>query len=339
MIACGASILNLLSRFSLIHSDSPDAVRETLVREFGAAGMELPRGTGKFDGQFNFLKLPNVSFGYCSYGAPVQLDYPRDPMLRVQIALTGTSRTVAGGRATLLDERRWGCVTPADRPLRFEFAEDYRQLIVRFSPEAVMNKLTAIVGSRPRGEIEFSGPLDFEQPRARALRSIATFWAGELSEIGDDLPEPVLAEVQNSLIAALLFAQPHNFSHLLDREPGKALPWQVSRVEEHIRANWDQPITIENLALITGASVRAIFKSFKDARGYSPMDFAKKVRLERARGMLLAPEPSTSVTQIARACCFGNLGHFAADYQRAFGERPSETLNRGKGGTKVAVSA
>jgi AraC-like DNA-binding protein len=34
------------------------------------------------------------------------------------------------------------------------------------------------------------------------------------------------------------------------------------------------------------------------------------------------------VTGIAFKCRFGNLGHFAADYRRAFGELPSDTLAR-----------
>jgi transcriptional regulator GlxA family with amidase domain len=42
--------------------------------------------------------------------------------------------------------------------------------------------------------------------------------------------------------------------------------------------------------------------------------------------MLSAPDAETSVTKVAFACGFGNLGHFARDYRKAFGERPSETL-------------
>jgi hypothetical protein len=52
-------------------------------------------------------------------------------------------------------------------------------------------------------------------------------------------------------------------------------PWQVRVAEEYIEANWDQLLTIEALAIVTGASVRTIFHSFKRSCGYTPMDFVK----------------------------------------------------------------
>ena len=40
----------------------------------------------------------------------------------------------------------------------------------------------------------------------------------------------------------------------------------------------------------------------------------------------------TTVTAVGLACGFINLGHFARYYQAEFGELPSETLARAKGG-------
>jgi transcriptional regulator GlxA family with amidase domain len=56
------------------------------------------------------------------------------------------------------------------------------------------------------------------------------------------------------------------------------------------------------------------------------MAFAKMVRLKHARRMLSSGDPEASVTLVAFACGFGNLGHFARDYRQTFGERPSATL-------------
>jgi len=118
---------------------------------------------------------------------------------------------------------------------------------------------------------------------------------------------------------------------LVDRRCDAA-PWQVRRAEEYIVAHWDQPITVEALATVTGTSARSIFHVFKRSRGYSPMAFVKTVRLQKARQMLTRQSSTVSVTDVAFACGFGNLGHFASDYVRHFGERPSDTLNRTKSG-------
>ena len=106
------------------------------------------------------------------------------------------------------------------------------------------------------------------------------------------------------------------------------MPAHVRRAEEFIEAHWDQVIGIESLVEATGVGARAIFKAFQQTRGYSPMAFARMVRLKHARAMLAAPDAETTVTLVAFACGFGNLGHFARDYRQAFGERPSQTLAR-----------
>lgn len=115
-------------------------------------------------------------------------------------------------------------------------------------------------------------------------------------------------------------------------EPRRQPPttWQVRRAEEYIETHWDQPITIASLARSTAASARSIFYHFKNSRGQSPMSFLKQVRLEHARDMLERSGLDRSVTEIAVQCGFGNLGHFAGDYFKRFGERPSETLKRSK---------
>jgi transcriptional regulator GlxA family with amidase domain len=106
--------------------------------------------------------------------------------------------------------------------------------------------------------------------------------------------------------------------------------WQVRRAEAYIETHWNEPITITRLAHATAASARSIFYHFKTSRGQSPMSFVKQVRLDHAREMLESSGISRSVTQIAVDCGFGNLGHFAGDYFKRFGERPSETLKRSK---------
>jgi transcriptional regulator GlxA family with amidase domain len=116
-----------------------------------------------------------------------------------------------------------------------------------------------------------------------------------------------------------------------DGRPRKSAPWQVRRVEEYIEVHWDQPVSVEGLAVVANASARSIFQSFRECRGYSPMNFLKQVRLRHAKELLAKPVSSTSVTNVSFACGFGNLGRFANEYQKVFGETPSETLNRSKG--------
>ena len=82
------------------------------------------------------------------------------------------------------------------------------------------------------------------------------------------------------------------------------------------------------MAQVAGVSARSLFRQFKKERGYSPADFAKRIRLDRARGLLEQSGRDTSVIQTALKCGFQNPGHFARDFRLAFGELPSETLKK-----------
>jgi AraC-like DNA-binding protein len=72
--------------------------------------------------------------------------------------------------------------------------------------------------------------------------------------------------------------------------------------------------------------MRAMFMAFKKARGYTPMAFLRRVRLEQTRRILQKPDETTSVTAVSFSCGFNNSGYFARDYKKAFGELPSATL-------------
>lgn len=108
------------------------------------------------------------------------------------------------------------------------------------------------------------------------------------------------------------------------------VPWQVRRAEAYIEANWDQRMSADDIAASAGTSQRNLFRTFQQSRGYSPMEFARLSRLRHAQVMLKLPDAMTTVSGVAVACGFENLGQFSRAYRRAFGETPSQVLSRAK---------
>jgi len=98
-------------------------------------------------------------------------------------------------------------------------------------------------------------------------------------------------------------------------------------ITRYIEENWDQKFKVEDIAGKFGISSRKIFRHFA-ARGTTLMDFVKDTKLQKVRQRLVAPEPNTTVTSVSLDCGFNNLGHFARDYRKKFGELPSKTLRR-----------
>jgi transcriptional regulator GlxA family with amidase domain len=124
-------------------------------------------------------------------------------------------------------------------------------------------------------------------------------------------------------MVALISNTRHSLRHLLERDSPRSANWLVRRVEEYIETHLDKPLRIEDLVELTGSSARSIYRTFRHSRGYSPMEFTKERRLERARALLLEPESSATVTSVALSCGFADVSHFSKAFSAAFGESPS----------------
>lgn len=102
----------------------------------------------------------------------------------------------------------------------------------------------------------------------------------------------------------------------------------VRRAIEHA-VDLRGPMSVPELAVAAGVSQRVLELGFKEATGATPREFLRWNRMNRAQGELLAAKAcSSSVTQVASRWGFGELGRFAVEYKRLFGESPSTTLTR-----------
>ena len=92
----------------------------------------------------------------------------------------------------------------------------------------------------------------------------------------------------------------------------------------------DQPISLTTLCVLTNTSERSLRRAFHDVIGVSPMKYLTAIRMNRARAELEhASQKSRTVASVAMHWEFTHLGRFSRDYQRFFGELPSETLLKG----------
>lgn len=314
-----------LHRFPLIDTHNPDEFRQTLVTHFGALGFDISAGEAPFEASRSYFRLKSVDlvFGACS--AAYRVRFPGVAMIKQHVALSKAGRTTFGGRQFDINENE-ASVIPAGVEMTHEYQAGFEQFIFRAEACALQAKLSAVVGMPIARNIEFASRSNFHSPALQRLRRMLEFMVSELDRDDAKVPAAALVEFEQMLLVAFLTANPHNFSDIMEREQPSPAPWQVRRVEEYIRANWNHAITVEDLAAAAGASTRSIFKAFRDSRNCSPMAFVKSIRLQHARRILQRPEQATTVVSTAFACGFLNPGHFARDYRLAFGELPSATL-------------
>lgn len=105
----------------------------------------------------------------------------------------------------------------------------------------------------------------------------------------------------------------------------------VAQVDDFLRDNINEPITVGDLSRMAGVSERTLRSAFHDVLGISPKQWALRQRLAAAREALSAAAPgTTTVTEVAMSYGFFELGRFAGRYRTVFGEMPSETLHNGE---------
>lgn len=109
-----------------------------------------------------------------------------------------------------------------------------------------------------------------------------------------------------------------------------ALPAGLIRALEWLRAHLAEPVQLDRLAAASGSPPRTLERHFREFLGTTPLGWTRRMRLARARQELLNAGSEDTVTNIALSNGFTQLGRFAAEYRRAFGELPSSTTRAGK---------
>ena len=104
----------------------------------------------------------------------------------------------------------------------------------------------------------------------------------------------------------------------------------IARFEELLAAKYDRPLHLPEICAAIGVSERTLRVSCLEHLGMGPVRYLWLRRMHMARrSFILADAATSTVTTIATANGFGELGRFAVKYRALFGEAPSATLRRG----------
>jgi AraC-like DNA-binding protein len=97
---------------------------------------------------------------------------------------------------------------------------------------------------------------------------------------------------------------------------------QIGRAIRWIRENYRESLTIEELARISAMSVTSFHRQFRAVTLMSPIQYLKQIRLQEARGRLLAG--LGDVATIGHAVGYDSPSQFSREYKRAYGLPPGE---------------
>ena len=330
----------MLERHSGINTSNTDVVRAALFDNLGATHFDLPNRRDAFSLGLHWYQQKELTLvsSVCNQAADVE--YAPATFVRQYFEMSRTCRfRFSFGRETAeLSENSSSVIVPSDTTLRVESSASHNLLVLRVDQNALNRKAQTMLGVDAPCHVRFEKPSQGNNPKQQSMRQAVIQFAGEL-----DLLVPTLsvahAELEQAMIIRFLLCNNHNFSAKFEVTPPSVSTSQIQLVEDFIEANWEKPLEIESLAKISNISTRSLFRNFMKARGTSPFQHLKNVRLSHARRLLQAGSENTTVVSVALKCGFQSLGHFARDYREAFGELPSKTMRRASPPSKHRLSS
>ncbi|TIX86920.1 AraC family transcriptional regulator [Rhizobium sp. P44RR-XXIV] len=102
--------------------------------------------------------------------------------------------------------------------------------------------------------------------------------------------------------------------------------WQISKATSWIKANYKEPMSIEDLADLAGMSVTSFHRHFKAITLMSPFQYRTQVRLQEARRILLSERLTAGIAGVMVG--YDSQSQFSRDYKRMFGAPPGSDTAR-----------
>jgi AraC-like DNA-binding protein len=114
---------------------------------------------------------------------------------------------------------------------------------------------------------------------------------------------------------------------------------RVAKAVSWLRANFDQPVNVEELARLVNMSVSAFHRQFKSVTSISPLQYQKALRLQEARRLMMTAMMDAG--DASRRVGYVSASQFSREYGRFFGAAPTKDILRlrEEGITAADVSA
>lgn len=312
-------------------SSDLDETRRIVAGIYCEHRLDQTRARDRLDYRHVHARMGDFSFSQMGYGADVRVEPGTlGQFYLVQVPLTGGDRMCLDGVALASDPVHASIHGPGSG-LGMNWSADCSKFVVRVEREPLERHAVAMSGRKEKGAVAFRPLVDLREVAIGSWIATAQHVFAELQRNPALAGAPLVrTQFEQMLMTTMLSWLPGGCETQVRQDRRMLLPRHVKAAEDYMRAYADQALTVDTLAHEVGVSGRTLFEGFRKFLGVSPMRYLRDLRMERARHDLLDPAQPRSVTLIATHWGFYQLGRFASDYRRRFGEQPHETMVRGR---------
>jgi len=311
-------------------TDDRDEAERVVSELYLPNRLDVSGGSAPLDMEVAGLRLGALTVGRLSYGRRVRLCTADAENVHVNIPLRGRIGSRRGSGEPVMTGPGDGLVFSPGAPAEMSWSADSEQLCLMVPQACLEAELERLLGRSLAGRLTFDFTADLHNPLARRWRTVLDLLVDELDNPTDMFRNPLVGRHLESLVCdGLLLGQPHNQRDAAIRDRPVRLGAAIRHAVELMEERPSEPWTTVRLATEVHLSVRGLQEGFRRDLGTPPMTYLRQVRLRRARAVLQAADrDATTVGAVAVGLGIMHMGRFAATYRQAFGESPSETLNR-----------
>jgi len=110
---------------------------------------------------------------------------------------------------------------------------------------------------------------------------------------------------------------------------------RVAKAISWLRANFSQPMKVEELAELVHMSVSSFHEHFKSITSMSPLQYQKALRLQEARRLMLSATADAGTA--GQRVGYLSASQFSREYSRFFGSAPTKDVARLRQETRLSV--
>ncbi len=245
-----------LHKYPVCDSAKVDDWSAATLPVFGPSMVEPKRGSKAFRAQLNLCRLQKIALCYGSFEGAFSVGIPDSCSFAQGLPIRGIGQHFNNGMVIPDSPRKGALGVPG--PLALSYEADFEVFAVFMKPGALSDTLSGLIGAPLGKNLELDKSNYDGRPEPRMIRALVGLMVAELDREEPDLSPLVLSELEQAILVAFLCGTGHNYSRLLDGRPRSAAPSQVRRVEEYIEAHWNQPISIEGLAVVGNVSAETV---------------------------------------------------------------------------------
>lgn len=279
--------------------------------------------------QITRYQLADVQIFGMHFDGPLKVTSEKLESVNIIIPIHGKVRSDLGNKTVALSRGRARVDSPGGR-VAVEWESSSTSVVTRIPRSTLQYYCSKLFDIDLQQEIRFEPTLDFTTAAGTSLLNILNTILLEAEQADSLLNRGVLLQqFQETLIIALLSAQPNSLTSQLQHEGQQVRPFYIKKAVDYIQANLAEVITLTDLVEATGVSLRSLQSGFARYYNLGPNAFIRQRKMSRAREELIAANHiDVTVADVAAKWGFYNPCNFTRNYQKLFGENPSETLRR-----------